>query len=112
MTRVWASGQFLTVCSRWVSVASGTSMDVSTAAPISRGAITLVRCRAEGVDRQVDLGVDAGALEGQQGAELQDDPLIELLGTRLEGDPGGAVAMEPADVTCAPPGSSSGRSGR
>ena len=49
MTSVWPSGQFLTVCSRWVWVASGTSMDVSTAAPISRGAITLVRCNVRTV---------------------------------------------------------------
>ena len=42
ISKVWPSGQFLTVWSRCVIDTSGTSIDIS-GGPISRGAITLVR---------------------------------------------------------------------
>ena len=40
-SKVWPSGQFLTVCSRWVIETSGTSIDIS-GGPCSRGTTILV----------------------------------------------------------------------
>ena len=77
---------------------SGTSIVISLG-PISRGAITWVRWNVlDRVDRQVDGRVERVAVEGQQRAEPEGDPFLELVGLGLEAEPGGALALHAAGV--------------
>ena len=50
--------------------------------------------RPDGVDRQVDHGVQGVAVEVQERAELEDDALLELVGLGLKAGPGRTVALQ------------------
>ena len=67
--------------------------------PISRGAMHPGAVEVlDGVGRQLDGGVEGVAVEGQERAEPERDPLLELLGLGLVAEPDGAVALQPAGV--------------
>ena len=83
---VWPTCQSLIVWLSRVSTTSGTSIESSRGSDLARGDHAGPVQALDGIGREVDGGVEGVAVEGQQGAELECDAFLELLGLGLEAE--------------------------